>query len=230
MKVLVVDNNDMVLSQLCELLGMEGYIPVQARSGEEALQLYAAETPDFICLDIQMDGMSGYDVCRKIRESNKTIPIIFITAKSSAVEKVAGLDIGADDYITKPYDIFEVRARIRAIARRCLANSSQAAGSPAFTLSNIKVFPARLQAEKNGNVIDLNPREVKLLRLFHDRKGQVLDRDALLDHCWGTHIMSDSRTVDWHISQLRKRIEDDPARPSIIKTVHGAGYKYEDAS
>ncbi|MEZ0225816.1 MAG: response regulator transcription factor [Alphaproteobacteria bacterium] len=230
MRVLVVDNNDTVLSQLCELLAMEGYTPVPARSGEEALQLYAAETPDFICLDIQMDGMSGLDVCRKIRESNKTIPIIFITGKSSAFEKVTGLDIGADDYITKPYDIFEVRARIRAIARRCLANAGPATGNPAFTLSNIKVFPTRLQAEKNGNVIDLNPREVKLLRLFHDRKGQVLDRDALLDHCWGEHIMSDSRTVDWHISQLRKRIEDDPSHPNIIKTVHGAGYKYEDAS
>lgn len=230
MKVLVVDNNDMVLFQLCELLGTEGYTPIQAKSGEEGLQLYEEQKPDFVCLDIQMDGMSGYEVCRKIRESNKTIPIIFITAKSSPFEKVAGLDIGADDYITKPYDIFEVRARIRAIARRCLANSSQPGVTPTFSLSNVKVFPTRLQAEKNGNVIDLNPREVKLLRLFHDRKGQVLDRDALLDHCWGAHIMSDSRTVDWHISQLRKRIEDDPARPNIIKTVHGAGYKYEDAS
>ncbi|TAL39145.1 MAG: response regulator transcription factor [Alphaproteobacteria bacterium] len=230
MKVLVVDNNDVVLSQLCELLGTEGYTPVQAKSGEEALQLYAAQKPDFICLDIQMDGISGYEVCRKIRETDKTIPIVFITGKSAPFEKVTGLDIGADDYITKPYDIFEVRARIRAIARRCLSGSTPDAAVAAFSLSNVKVFPARLQAEKNGSVIDLNPREVKLLRLFHDRKGQVLDRDALLDHCWGTHIMSDSRTVDWHISQLRKRIEDDPARPNIIKTVHGAGYKYEDAS
>lgn len=231
MRVLVVDNNDVVLFQLCELLGTEGYTPIQAKSGEEALQRYKEEKPDFICLDIEMDGMSGYDVCRKIRESNKTIPIVFITAKSTAFEKVTGLDIGADDYITKPYDIFEVRARIRAIARRCLSSSEQGnAGAVTFSLSNIKVFPTRLQAEKNGNLIDLNPREVKLLRLFHDRKGQVLDRDALLDHCWGEHIMSDSRTVDWHISQLRKRIEDDPSHPNIIKTVHGAGYKYEDAS
>lgn len=230
MKVLVVDNNDVVLSQLCELLGTEGYTPVQAKSGEEALQLYEAQKPDFICLDIQMDGISGYEVCRKIRETDKTIPIVFITGKSAPFEKVTGLDIGADDYITKPYDIFEVRARIRAIARRCLSGAAPNAAAAAFSLSNVKVFPARLQAEKNGSIIDLNPREVKLLRLFHDRKGQVLDRDALLDHCWGTHIMSDSRTVDWHISQLRKRIEDDPARPNIIKTVHGAGYRYEDAS
>ena len=230
MKVLVVDNNDLILNQLCDLLGTEGYTPIKARSGEEALELYAAQKPDFICLDIQMDGMSGYDVCRKIRETSKSVPIVFITGKTSAIEKVTGLDIGADDYITKPYDIFEVRARIRAIARRCLASAGQSPQEGSFTLSHVKIFPSRLQAEKNGTIIDLNPRDVKLLRLFHDRKGQVLDRDALLDHCWGRHIMSDSRTVDWHISQLRKRIEDDPAHPVIIRTVHGAGYKYEDVS
>jgi DNA-binding response OmpR family regulator len=229
LKVLVVDNNDLILSQLVDLLATEGYTPIPAKSGEEALQLYKSQNPDFICLDIQMDGMSGYDVCRKIRESNQVIPIVFITSKNSSFEKVTGLDIGADDYITKPYDIFEVRARIRAIARRCLLRAPQSAKEADFTIAGIKVFPTRLQAEKNGLIIDLNPRDVKLLRLFHDKKGQVLDRDALLDHCWGKHIMSDSRTVDWHISQLRKRIEDDPSNPAIIKTVHGAGYRYEDA-
>ncbi len=229
MKVLVVDNNQLILDQLCDLLESDGYTTIKATSGEEALKVYREQNPDFICLDIMMEGISGHDVCRTIRNENKTIPIVFVTSKSSTVEKVVGLDIGADDYITKPFDLFEVRARIRAIARRCLVNTTPPQKmEDSFTLSNVKIFPAKLRADIMGNPIDLSPRDVKILKIFYENKGKVVHRDFLLDKCWGVHIMPESRTVDWHISQLRKKIELDPENPKIIKTIHGAGYKFEE--
>lgn len=230
MKVLVVENNQQILQQLCDILEKEGYQVLKAEDGAVALELYRGQPPDFICLDIMMPGISGYDVCREIRKTDSKTPVVFISAKSETVDKVVGLEVGADDYIVKPFDVVEVVARIRAITRRCIAVRSVPDNSSgdAFTLGDIKVMPRELRAEKQGKIIDLSLRDLKILRLFHDNKGKVIDRDMLLDHCWGTHIMPESRTVDWHISQLRKKIEKDPAKPEIIKTLHGAGYKYED--
>ncbi len=229
MKVLVAEDNEEMLQNLCDILEREGYKPLRAKNGELALEMYAAQSPDFICLDIMMEKLSGLDVCREIRKKNAKVPIVFITSKTETVTKVAGLEVGADDYIVKPFDIHEVTARIRAITRRCMAAAPQTDADEAFSLGDLKVMPRELRAERGGKTIELSLRDVKILRLFFENKGKLINRDTLLDHCWGAHIMPESRTVDWHISQLRKKIEADPANPKFIRTIHGAGYKYDDS-
>ena len=232
MKVLVAENNPQMLQQLCEILDKEGYTTVSAAGGTEALRAYRQQSPDFICLDIMMPDLSGYDACREIRKTDTKTPIIFISSKAETADKVTGLEVGADDYIVKPFDVLEVIARIRAVTRRCMEAkpASGAVEDQPFWLGGLKVMPRELRADQSGKVVELSLRDLKILRLFHDNKGKVIDRNALLDHCWGAHIMPESRTVDWHISQLRKKIEKDPANPQLIKTLHGVGYKYEDVS
>lgn len=228
MKVIIADNNDETLQYLMDIFDKEGLKPVAAHSGQEALDIYYKEKPDFICLDIMMPDMNGYDVCREIRKTDSEIPIIFISSKSEPVDKILGLELGADDYITKPFDIGEVMARIRALSRRCISKNNPETIDDTFSIHDIVVYPNQLRAKRGENIIDLSMREVKILRLFYNNKNNVISRDQLLDYCWGAHIMTESRTVDWHISQLRKHIEPDPKNPTIIQTVHGAGYKYED--
>lgn len=227
MKVLVAEDNETVLQDFCDILDREGYKTLRAKDGNRALEIYREQSPDFICLDIMMEGLSGFDVCREIRKTDPKVPIIFISSKSETVSKVAGLEVGADDYIVKPFDIHEVTARIRAITRRCLAATPAGDTDKPFYLAELKVMPRELRAERDGKTIELSLRDVKILRLFSENKGKLVDRNLLLDHCWGAHIMPESRTVDWHISQLRKRIEADPANPRLIKTVIGAGYKFD---
>jgi DNA-binding response OmpR family regulator len=230
MKVLVAENNPQMLQQLCDILDKEGYSTTPVASGAEALEAYRNQGPDFICLDIMMPEPSGYDVCREIRKTDIKIPIIFISAKSETSDKVVGLEVGADDYIVKPFDVTEVIARIRAVARRCIAARTPAAGGEdaPFFMGGVKIMPRELRMDKDGKVSDLSLRDIKILKLFYNNKGKVVDRNLLLDHCWGTHIMPESRTVDWHISQLRKKIEKDPTDPQLIKTLHGVGYKFEE--
>ena len=232
MKVLVAENNPQMLKQLCDILDHEGYSILSAPSGTEALKIYSGQTPDFICLDIMMPDLNGYDVCREIRKTDAKTPIIFISSKSKTADKVIGLEVGADDYIIKPFDTAEVVARIRAITRRCIVSKENVQGSGAgdkpFWLKDLKVIPSELRAEKASKTIELSLRDIKVLKLFHDNKGKAFDRDTLLDHCWGTEVLPESRIVDWHISQLRRKIEADPAHPQYIKTIHRVGYKFED--
>jgi DNA-binding response OmpR family regulator len=226
MKVLVAEDDDNIRLGLAEILEREGYEVVQAADGEAALASFDRKRPDFVCLDIMMPAKNGYDVCREIRKRDAQVPIMFISAKSEEIDRVLGLELGGDDYLMKPFGVREVTARIRAITRRTLASrASQAVAS--FRVGDLDVFPAELRARRGEEVIDLSLREVKLLQCFHDHPGQVLDRNTLLDHCWGQDYFPNSRTLDQHIAQLRKHIELDPKRPRIIQTVHGAGYRYE---
>jgi DNA-binding response OmpR family regulator len=228
MKVLVAEDDKHTREGLVEILGDEGFETLVAADGEQAVALFRAERPDFICLDIMMPGLSGYDVCRAIRDEDRQVPIIFISAKSEEIDKVVGLELGADDFIVKPFGVKEVIARIRAVARRCLALRFPEEQSPAsFWMDDLQVFPAELRARRKDGVIDLSLREVRLLQLFYENQGRVLDRDFLFDRVWGMNYLPNSRTLDQHISKLRKRIERDPKRPSIIRTVHGAGYRYQ---
>jgi two-component system, OmpR family, alkaline phosphatase synthesis response regulator PhoP len=227
MKVLVAEDNERILQDFCDILEREGFKTLRAKDGKRALELYSESSPDFICLDILMEGLTGFDVCREIRKTNTMVPIVFISSKSETSHKVAGLEIGADDYIVKPFDVIEVTARIRAITRRCLSAAPENDKDKPFMFADAKVMPRELRLEKGDRTAELSLREVKLLRLFADNDGKLVDRNMLLDHCWGTHIMPESRTVDWHIAQLRKKVEADPANPRLIKTIHGAGYKFD---
>jgi DNA-binding response OmpR family regulator len=231
MKILVAEDDLNIREGLINLLKREGYQPAGARDGKEALRLFDTLAPDFVCLDIMMPGMDGYEVCKQIRRSSPDVPIIFISAKSEEIDRVLGLELGADDFIVKPFGVREVVARIRAVTRRYLAGRQQS-GNPelqteVFSMGDLDVFPAELRARRAGAAIDLSLREIKMLQLLHANTGKVVSRDMFFDACWGRDYMPDSRTLDQHIAQLRKKIERDPKAPRIIATVHGAGYRYQ---
>ncbi|MDQ1256354.1 MAG: hypothetical protein QG656_950 [Candidatus Hydrogenedentes bacterium] len=226
MKVLVAEDDANIRNGLIEVLRKEGYETAAASDGEKALEAYRRESPDFICLDIMMPGMDGYEVCRRIRRENAAVPVVFISAKSEEIDRVVGLELGADDFIMKPFGVREVIARIRAVTRRCMAARAADASLKPFTMGDIEVSPSELRARRGGTSIDLSLRDVKILALLHRRKGEVVDRDAFFNECWGYDYMPNSRTLDQHISQLRKRIEIDSKNPAIVRTVHGAGYRY----
>ncbi|MCX7049861.1 MAG: response regulator transcription factor [Candidatus Sumerlaeota bacterium] len=236
MKVLVAEDDDHIRNGLIEILENEGYQAIPARDGPSALALFASQSPDFICLDIMMPKISGYDVCREIRKRGSTIPIIFITAKTEEVDRVLGLELGADDYILKPFGVREVLARIRAVTRRCLQTRAAAVAgkeggeltSKPFRLGDLEILPSELRARRGKDTIELSLRDLKILELFHQNSGKVLDRYAIFSQVWGWDHIPNSRTLDQHISQLRKRIERDPKHPAIIQTVHGVGYRYDE--
>lgn len=229
MKVLVAEDDENLRTGLVEILEREGYEALSARDGEEAMKLFHSARPDFVCLDIMMPRESGYDVCRKIRAENAAVPIIFISAKSEEIDRVLGLELGADDYIVKPFGVREVVARIRAVTRRCLAarQAEKTEPAPSFRMRDLEIFPAELRARRGEATMDLGLRDIEILRLLNDRRGKVVDRYTFFEKCWGLSHRPRSRTLDQHIAQLRKRIERDPQSPEIILTVHGVGYRYD---
>jgi len=227
MRVLVAEDDIHIREGLVEVLDREGYDTLAARDGTEALTVYEKDKPDFVCLDIMMPGVDGYEVCRRIRRHDSAVPIIFISAKSEEIDRVVGLELGADDFIMKPFGVREVIARIRAVTRRYMAAQEANARPAPFTMGDLDVFPAELRARRGDETIDLSLREVRILETLHRRKGEVIDRDTFFNECWGLDYVPNSRTLDQHISQLRKRIERDPKNPTIIRTVHSAGYRHE---
>jgi DNA-binding response OmpR family regulator len=226
MKVLIAEDDPHMRSGVTELLENEGYRVVAAADGEEALELWREEKPDFVCLDIMMPKVNGYDVCRQIRRSDRAIPILFLSAKSEEIDKVLGLELGADDYVMKPFGMKELVARVRAISRRCF-RAQRATPAETFEIGGWNVSPDELRARRDAETVELSLREVQLLRAFSESPGVVLDRDRLFHDCWDGAIYPNSRTLDQHISKLRKKIEDDPKAPRIIRTIHGAGYRYD---
>jgi two-component system, OmpR family, alkaline phosphatase synthesis response regulator PhoP len=228
MKVLLAEDDRHIREGLAAILAAEGYQTVIAADGEDALARFAAEAPHFVLLDIMMPRLNGYDICRQIRARNAQVPIIFISAKSEEIDRVLGLELGADDFIVKPFGVKEVVARIRAVTRRCLrAGASGESQAPPFCMRDLEVFPGELRARRGTTVIDLSLREVGILRLLHEQRGRVVDRDTFFNRLWGLDHVPNSRTLDQQISKLRRRVEADPAHPVIIRTVHGLGYRFD---
>ena len=226
MKVLVAEDDRPMREAIADTLTGEGYVVVAAADGVEALELYGEQRPDFICLDIMMPRMNGYDVCRELRRQDRRVPIIFLSAKSEEVDRVLGLELGADDFIMKPFGVRELIARVRAVSRRCFEARDDPQDAP-FMLGAIEVSPKSLRAQIGDRVIELSLREVRLLQIFSQQPGAVLDRDTLFRAGWAGQPYPNSRTLDQHISKLRRKIEADPKRPTIIRTVHGAGYRFD---
>lgn len=226
MKVLIAEDDRHTREGLVEVLQSEGYDVVSAGDGQTAMKLFRETSPDFACLDIMMPAASGYEVCKSIREESPDLPIIFISAKAEEIDRLVGFELGADDFIIKPFSIREVVARVRAVSRRCYAQ--QESPPEDFTVDDLLVIPAELRARRADTLIELSPRDVMLLRLLYENAGKVLDRSTLFRRAWGEDYLPNSRTLDQHISQLRKRIEVDPKHPRIIKTVHGVGYRYDE--
>ncbi len=233
MKILIAEDDLHIRQGLSDLLSQEGYEIETAENGKIALELFKKQKPQFVILDIMMPEMDGYSVCREIRAVDNDIPIIFLSAKSEEIDRVIGLELGADDYISKPFGTREVVARIRAITRRFLKTSAPASSTAtetqadSFKFGELEVLPNELRAKKDNVCIDLSLREIKVLQTLAKHQGEVVSRDLLFNECWGYDHMPNSRTLDQHISKLRKLIEDDPADPQLIKTVHGVGYRYE---
>jgi DNA-binding response OmpR family regulator len=204
----------------------EGYDVVAAIDGA-ALDHWTNERADFVLLDIMMPQRSGYDVCREIRRSDRDVPIVFLSAKNEEIDKVLGLELGADDFIMKPFGMRELVARVRAISRRCYQRSTPRP-TAGFAIGGITVIPAELRATlPDGTTVELSLREVNLLATFAGHPGAVLDRDMLFRTCWGGGKYPNSRTLDQHIAKLRKKIEYDRKAPAIIRTVRGVGYLRE---
>jgi len=224
MNVLIAEDDPNIRAGLKDLLESEGYSVTACGDGEQALLSFDTVRFDFVLLDIMMPRKSGYDVCRAIRSKDMQIPIVFLSAKSEEIDKVVGLELGADDYIMKPFGARELLARVRAISRRALGGCPEHKKS-SFRLQDLEVHPDRLQAERDGVSIDLSLRETRLLTLFFERIGEALDRDTLIDRCWGDAHFPNSRTLDQAIAVLRKKVERDVRTPKIIKTVHGVGYR-----
>ena len=224
MKILIAEDDAYTRDGLVEVLEAEGHIAVAASTGAEALRLYKEERPDFVCLDIMMPEINGYEVCRDIRKHDSTVPVLFISAKSEEIDKVVGLEIGADDYIVKPFGVREVLARINAIVRRS-GNSDQDTDVE-FSLKDLRIAPAELRGYRGSDSFELSTRDVRLLSLFAQNPGKVLSRDDLFDVGWGVDYLPSSRSLDQYISQLRKKIEIDAKNPKIIVTVHAAGYRF----
>ncbi len=227
MKMMIAEDDDHTREALREVLTMEGFDVLPASDGQQAYDFFREQRPDFVCLDVMMPGLNGYEVCKRIRRMDEEVPILFLTAKAEEIDAVLGLELGADDYMTKPFGVKEIIARIRAILRRAAAREAKPDQQDEFVMDDLRVVQSELRAYRDGQEIPLSPRDVKVLRLLFDRRGKVVDRNTLADEVWGVDYYPESRALDQHISQLRKRIELDTARPRIIRTVHGAGYRFD---
>jgi DNA-binding response OmpR family regulator len=227
-RILIVEDDPAILLGLEDLLAGEGYRVDCARDGRQALELYRNRKPDLVLLDIMIPEISGYEVCRRIRKKDVLTPILMLTAKGQEPDKVAGLELGADDYVVKPFGVSELLARIRALLRRRFAaNGPEKRQSEPLRFGDVEIDPPRLQGNKGGKTFSLTARELELLRLFYSRCGQVLSRSEILDEIWGICYEGTTRTLDQHIANLRKKIEDDPAHPRYIVTVHRVGYRFD---
>jgi len=227
-KILVAEDDTHIRTGLADTLESEGYTVTQTENGKQALECFKQEKFNLVLLDVMMPEKSGYDVCQAIRTENKNVPIIMLTAKAEEIDKVVGLKLGADDYITKPFGIHELLARVEAVLRRAGTGSGKP-GTPVkepFEFSRFTVNPKTFKLSGKGRSCDISRRELDLIRIFSDHPGEVLDRNTLLDRIWGIEYGGTTRTLDQHIAILRKKIESDPARPELITTVHGIGYRF----
>lgn len=228
--ILVAEDDIHIRIGLTDTLESEGYQVIEAKDGNEALAAFDQKSPDLVLLDVMMPGKSGYDVCRAIRTKDAMVPVIMLTAKGEEIDKVVGLKLGADDYITKPFGIHELLARIDAVLRRAERFKSPPVkdkGKYAFAFAGFTVDPKRFKMTGADKSFDLSKREIELLKLFAAHPGEVLDRDTILTRIWGVDYGGTTRTLDQHIAMLRKKIEKKPATPVIITTVHGVGYRFE---
>lgn len=227
-RILVVEDEEGFVDALTVALTKEGFEVVVARDGAEALEMFAAEKPDLILLDLMLPRVSGVDVCREIRATSK-VPIIMLTAKSDEIDIVVGLEVGADDYIAKPYRMRELIARMRAVLRRFDDHGGPEADVEVASLlsaRDIAVDIDRHEVSVRGEVVSMPLKEFELLALLIENAGRVLPRDTLIDRVWGEDYVGDTKTLDVHIKRLRSKIEEEPSSPTRIVTIRGLGYKF----
>lgn len=228
-KILIVEDERGIAEGLTASLEAEGFQVDWVKDGGEALARWERFRPDAILLDLMLPGTSGTDVCRALRDRSR-VPIIMVTARDAEVDRVVGLELGADDYITKPFSTRELIARVRAVLRR--AANAQAGDTEAgpSAAAGVRVDRARHEVHVDGHLVELPPKEFDLLALLVENAGRVLTRDRLVDEIWGLDYVGDTKTLDVHIRRLRTRVEQDPTAPTRIRTVRGVGYRFADVA
>jgi two-component system, OmpR family, response regulator RegX3 len=231
--VLIAEDEESFLDALVIGLGHEGFKVAVARDGNEALRMFEESPPDLVLLDLMLPKISGLDVCRSIRAAS-SVPIIMVTAKGAEIDTVVALEVGADDYVTKPYRLRELVARMRAVLRRSdhMPRGGEAAGGGVETIeaADVRVDTDQRRVFVRGEEVHLRRKEFELLHLLVENAGRVLTREVLIDRIWGTDYIGDTKTLDVHIKRLRSRVEEDPSEPALITTVRGVGYRFVDPS
>ncbi len=229
-RILIVEDDLTLQETLVYNLQKHGYQVLTSSNGNDAIEVIQKDVPDLILLDIMLPGMDGFEVCRKIRQ-NYTTPILMLTARDDEIDRVVGLEVGADDYLTKPFSMRELIARVKALLRRAHiieeSQRSRGSGKKAYIFENLTIDQNRREVKINGEVVDFKPKEFELLLYFAENKGLVLSREQILEKVWGWDYFGDSRTVDVHVRWLREKIEEEPASPKRICTVRSAGYRFD---
>jgi two-component system response regulator RegX3 len=223
--VLVVEDEESFVDALVVGLKREGFLVKVARDGVEALHQFDAVRPDLVLLDVMLPKLSGVDVCRELRARSR-VPIIMVTAKGAEIDTVVGLEVGADDYVTKPYRLRELVARMRAVLRRAPREEQAAGSGEVLEVGDVRLDTERHEVWLRGEPVALPLKEFELLELLLGNAGRVLTRETLIDRVWGPHYVGDTKTLDVHIKRLRSKIEDDASNPARITTIRGLGYKY----
>ncbi|MDZ7266757.1 MAG: response regulator transcription factor [candidate division KSB1 bacterium] len=228
-KILLVEDDASIALGLEGALSDEGYVVKVARTGPDGYQLAREWRPDLIVLDLMMPGMSGMEICKRLRDEGHTVPIIMVTARAEEDDKVLGLELGANDYVTKPFSLRELLARVKAHLRPVEGGSNGRTASAAshYRFGNVVVDFKRHEVRRNGMLQELTNREFRLLAYFIRHPGELIARERLLEEIWGYNVFPNTRTVDNHILRLRKHIEPDPENPRYIKTIRGAGYLFD---
>ena len=227
--ILIAEDDAHLRLGLIDTLEAEGYRVLTAVDGAEALEVFFAERPDLLLLDVMMPKKNGFEVCRAIRKADGRVPIIMLTAKGEEIDKVLGLELGADDYVTKPFGLHELRARISAVLRRAAPVDADSVPQlpEILHVGSAEIDRKGYQGRRGEVRFSLTAREMQLLETFFARPGEVLSRNRLLNLVWGIDYFGTTRTLDQHVAQLRKKIECDPQAPTVIVTVHGVGYRFE---
>lgn len=221
LKILIIDDEPDIADTVELKMRREGYTTFTAGSAEDGMRIFRRVKPDLVILDLMLPQRSGFEFCRVVRQESQT-PIIILSAKAEEADRVKGLELGADDYVTKPFNLGELAARVKAVLRRVQGDSA----TEVVIRGDLKIDPRSHEVEMAGNKLDLSPKEFALLYFLAKNAGQVFSREALLDRVWGREAYISGRTVDVHIRWLRTHIETDPASPKIIRTVRGVGYKF----
>ena len=222
-KILIVEDEPAMVAGLRDNFEYEGYEVISADDGVTGLERALTDSPDLVVLDVMMPRMSGLDVCKQLKAKRPAVPIIMLTARGQEIDKVVGLELGADDYVTKPFSIRELMARVKAVLRRA---STSAPAPDIYRFSDVEVNVRSNEVRRNGELVDLSSKEFALLEYFIAHPVETLSRDRLLDAVWGYENYPSTRTVDTHIVHLRQKLEPNPEEPRFILTVHGSGYKF----
>jgi two-component system response regulator RegX3 len=225
-KVLVVDDEESLLEAVRYALSREGFDVSVARDGGEAVRLFEAERPDLLVLDLMLPVMNGWDVCRRVRATSR-VPIIMLTARDAEVDRVVGLEMGADDYVTKPFSVRELVARVRALLRRAAGGGDPGGEGTVIEATGVRLDPERHEVRVRGELVTLPLKEFELLAVLMENRGRVLTRQTLIDRVWGFDYVGDTKTLDVHVKRLRARIEEDRHEPKLIVTVRGVGYRFD---